>query len=116
MYFHSDGHHVNINGVGNHKINDWHLVTFCAVIEADLNGMICLVLGIFHNYVYVLEQVSTIHSNIQLRTYGNLVCDQPVGNGRQCNPVLFHLTDIQSLFVSVLDFPISSNISLLTNK
>ena len=68
MYFHSDGHCVNISGVGNYKINDRHLVTFCAVIEADLNGKICLVLGIFHNNAYV---------------YGNLVCDQPVGAGGQ---------------------------------
>ena len=82
MFFHPDGHCINITGVGNHQINDRRLATFCncAVIEADLNGMICLVLGIFHNYAYVPEQVGTIHSNHQLCTYGNLVCDNTVQN------------------------------------
>ena len=49
--------------------------------------MICLVLEIFHNYTYVPEQVGTIHSNIQLRTYGNLVCDRLVGTGGQSHVV-----------------------------
>lgn len=83
MYFHPDGHHVNISRVGNHQTNDCQLATFFTVIEADLNGIIYLVLGIFHNYAYVPEQVGTIHSNIQLRTYGNLVCDCTVKNGGQ---------------------------------
>ena len=61
MYFHPDGHRINISGAGNHNIIDWQLAIFCAVIEADLNGMICLVLGIFYNYAYVPEQVGTIH-------------------------------------------------------
>ena len=81
MYFHPNDRHVNISGVGNHKITDRQLATFCVVIETDLGP----VLGIFHNYAFNGEQVGTIHSQIQLISYGNFVCDKPrTGGGRAC--------------------------------
>ena len=51
MYFHPDDRRVNISGVGNHKITDRRLATFCVVIETDLGP----VLGIFHNYAFIGE-------------------------------------------------------------
>ena len=80
MYFHPDDRCVNISGVGNHKITDRRLATFCVVIETDLGP----VLGIFHNYAFIGEQVGTIHSQIQLISYGNFVCDKPRTGGVLC--------------------------------
>ena len=51
MFYHPDNKRANINGVGNHLINNRQIATFCVVIDTHLGRF----LGIFQNYAYIPE-------------------------------------------------------------
>lgn len=63
---------VNVRGIDNHELTDVPIVTCAGVIDTN-HG---LVIAVMHNYAYT-GKGRTIHSAIQLESFGNDVNDRP---------------------------------------
>ena len=64
--------HADVNGFGDHAVQNLRIVTAAACIETTKGTII----GIFHQYAH-LGTGKTIHSTNQMRRFGLSICDLP---------------------------------------
>jgi hypothetical protein len=68
--------HADVSGLNNHSVSNLPIVTVAGVLSSAQG----LIVGIFHQYAH-LGKGKTIHSTLQLRSFGIDICDNPLKFG-----------------------------------